>query len=138
MKLLTLGFILAAIAFWGLWGFLVKLAVQKIGLQALFWNSLFLTLTVIIFLLLTNQVFPFKTNLSGISLAILSGVASGLASVFFYLLLEKNPVGFLVATTALYPLITIVLSVIFLRESLTIAKIAGFILALGALFLLNL
>lgn len=137
MKESLLSFALVSILLWGLWGFLGKLAVQRIGLQASFWNALILILPITIYLLITKQLFPLKIEFWGISLALLAGLASGLASVLFYIFLRKNPAGMLVALTALYPLVTIILSVIFLKEPLTVTKIIGFILALAALFLLT-
>lgn len=130
--------ILAVIVLWGLWGFLGKLAVQKIGIQSSFWNALALILIITFFLLFSHQLTPIKENPSGILLAILAGICSGFASIIFYILLGQKPVGLLVATTALYPLITLILAIIFLKESLTLATGIGFILALIALFLLHL
>lgn len=130
--------IFIATFFWGLWGFFGKLAANKIGVQASFWNGITLALVIIIYLLLTNQLLPIKSSSSGILFALSAGIASGLASVVFYILLEKSPAGYLVTLTALYPLVTIILSVIFLHESLSSTRIIGFIFALIALFFLNL
>lgn len=134
----SLVLILAIIIFWGLWGFLAKLAVQRVGIQASFWGTLTLFTSISIFLLFSEQLLPIKINAGGILLAISAGLVSSLASILFYILLGRNPVGFLVAVTALYPLVTIILSVIFLQEDITITKTIGFILAVGALLLLNL
>lgn len=138
MKFFTLTLILSTILFWGLWGFFGKLAVQKIGIQSSFWNALSFVLIILSFLLVSGQLLPLKNNPSGIFLALLAGVCSGLASVLFYILLGKNPVGFLVTITALYPLVTIILSAIFLKEPLTLTKSLGFFFALVALIFLNL
>lgn len=130
--------ILPIIILWGLWGFFVKLSIERIGLQSIFWVSLMLLLITTGFLFLSQQFFPLKMNTAGISLAVLAGASTALASILFYIFLGKNPVGFLVAITALYPMVTIILSVIFLHEQLTTTKILGFILALSALVLFNL
>lgn len=135
---LSIFFVFGIILFWGLWGFFSKLAVQRIALQASFWNTIALSLIITIFLILTNQLTPLKINGSGIFFAVLAGICSGLASILFYTLLKGRPVGLLVAITALYPLVTIVLSLIFLKEPLTFLRLIGLVLALIALVFLNL
>lgn len=126
------------ILFWGIWGFLNKLAVGKIGLQISFWNIVSFSIVTIVYLTVTHQLLPLKKDSSGISLAIAAGAVSGLASMLFYILLDKKPAGLLVTITALYPLITILLSIIFLKETVNVTKIIGFVLALLALVFLNL
>ncbi len=134
----SLVLIVAVIILWGLWGFLGKLGVQKIGLQVSFWSSLTLALSIITYLFFSHQLLPLKNDTGGIALALLAGISSALASILFYILLEKKPAGFLVTVTALYPLVTLLLSVLLLKESLTAIKIVGFVLAIAALFFLNL
>lgn len=130
--------ILFIIIFWGLWGFFSKISVQKIGLQTSFWSALSVFLVITIFLIINNYLLPIKSGHSGILLAIFAGIFSGIASILFYMLLGKKPVGALVAATALYPLITLILSMLFLKEPLAFSKAIGFVLAIGALILLNL
>lgn len=137
MKLSFL-FIALTIFSWGVWGFFNKLAVQKIGQQAIFWNTVVIVIVMIGYLYFSKQLLPIKLDASGIVLSLIAGIATSVATVFFYLLLAKQPVGYLVAVTALYPIITLILSMIFLRETLTITKIIGFLLAFAALFFLNL
>lgn len=130
--------VLSIISLWGLWGFFSKLAIQKINLQAAFWTSLSLTLVITAFLFFTNQLTPIKKDFQGILIALLAGLFTGLGTILFYIMLGKKPVGLLIAATALYPLVTIILASIFLKESLTLTKIVGLILAIVALFILNL
>lgn len=135
MKLLL---VFVAIFLWGAWGFLGKISESKIGLQVAFWSSLSFFLVILLYLFLSNSLFPLKNDSQGIFFGVLTGLSSGLAAIVFYILLAKNPAGYLTAATALYPLITIVLSVIFLKEGLYTTKIVGFILALLALLFLHL
>lgn len=129
--------IFAVILLWGVWGFLSKLAVQRIGTQNGLWGGLSFLLVIIVYLFITHG-FPIKHDTLGIFFSVLAGISISLGSVIFYILLRENPAGFLVAVTALYPIITIILSVIILRESLSFTKIGGLILALASLFLLSL
>lgn len=129
--------IIASIVLWGVWGFLGKLAVMRINIQAAFWSALAFTIVIILYLAFTKQLIPLKLNHQGIFIAILAGIVSGLATVFFYIVLGKKPAGFLVTITALYPAVTIILSMIFLKEGVTPIKALGFLFALIALVLLN-
>jgi len=132
--LLVLGMIFG----WGFWGFFLKLSDKRIGQQVAFWDSIALLIVIILYLVFSNQLFPLKNDTVGISWGILAGVAAGVASIFFFVLLSKNPVGYLVTLSALYPAITIILSVIFLHEQITPVKAIGFIFAFMAFILLAL
>ncbi len=137
---MNLSFFLAlgVIVFWGLWGFFSKLAVEKIGLQMAIYSYVVSLVILIPYLLLTNHLLPFKTDGSGIMYAVIAGASVGIASVFIYTLLGIRPAGITVAVTALYPIVTIILSMIFLKETLTATQGLGLVLALAALVLLNL
>lgn len=135
---LPLFLVLGNILFWGFWGFFNKLAVSKIGFQAGFYYAIIFFAFIASYLFFTKQLFPLNFNLQGVLFALLAGFSGGTATIFFYLLLGKHPVGLVVAITALYPIITLVLSMIFLKESLTLPQAMGFILAMAALILMNL
>lgn len=128
---------MGAIICWGLWAFFNKIAVGKIGLQAAFWNAVVILLGITIYLVVTHQFFPLKQDTTGISFAILAGLATASASIIFYILLARNPAGYVVTITSLFPIITLVLSMIFLKETLNIQKVIGFIFAFAAIFFLN-
>lgn len=125
------------IFFWGLWGFFSKLSTQKIGLQVMIWNQLISVILIIIFLLLRHELPP-KIDLLGIIFGLLAGLTITLGSIAFYSLLDKYPAGFLVTITSLYPAVTVLLSLIFLREKLDTPRIVGIILAFASLIFLHL
>lgn len=135
---LPLLLVLGNIVFWGLWGFFSKLAVEKIGFQAGIFYSVTLFSFIAGYLLVTHQLLPLKFDSNGILFAILAGVAGGTASILLYMLLGKNPAGLVIAITALYPIVTLILSMVFLKETLTLPQTVGFALALVALILMNL
>lgn len=130
--------ILTTIVFWGLWGFFSKLAAARIGVQAAFFSSATLFIVIMGYLFTINQFAALKSDSSGIIFAVLAGICSGIASVIFYIILTKSPAGLTVAATSLYPLVTLLLSVAFLQESVTVIKAVGFSLAIIALILLSL
>jgi len=122
---------------WGLWGFFAKLSDKRIGQQVAFWDSIALFVILAAYLILAHQFFPIKQDAVGITWALLAGVGAGIASIIFFILLSKNPAGYLVTLTALYPVVTIILSVVFLHEQITPLKGVGFIFAFIAIILLN-
>ena len=130
--------VLGNIIFWGFWGFFSKLAVSKIGFHAGLYYAITLFAFIATYLFFTKQLFPFNFGSQGILFALLAGVSGGTATIFLYLLLGKNPAGLVVAITALYPIVTLILSMIFLKETLTLPQTIGFALAMLALVLMNL
>lgn len=131
-------FIILAIISWGLWGFFAKLSAVRIGPQGSFWNALSLITINIVFLLVTGKLTHVTVDAKGISMGILAGLFSGLASVLFYILSVKKPAGILSATIALYPAVTLILAFIFLQERLNLQQVIGIVLALMALIFLSL
>lgn len=129
--------VVGTIIFWGLWGFFSKLAVQKIGLQVAIFSYSISLVIMVAYLLFTSQLFPLKNDSLGILYAVLAGASVGIASVFIYTLLGMKPAGIAIAITAIYPVVTLILSMFFLKETLTATQTLGFILALAALVLLN-
>lgn len=59
-------------------------------------------------------------------------------SIIWYFSLEKNKASLVVSFTALYPLITVILSSIFLKEKLSLQNWTGIIFAIIAGILLSL
>ncbi len=123
---------------WGLWAFLFKIGVEQIGIkEALIWNN---GIAIVISILIISFLIPHA------SLKIQSGVfyvmvatALGISgSIIWYIALEKEKASIVVSFTALYPLITVVLSAIFLKEKLSLENWIGIIFALIAGILLSL
>ncbi len=137
MKIPTL-LVLGTIIFWGLWGFFSKLAVQRIGLQMALFSYIMSLLVMIPYLFFANQLTPLRTDLGGIIYGVLAGASVGVASIFIYTLLGTKPAGITIALTSIYPIVTLILSMIFLKETLSLTQGLGFVLALIALVLLSL
>lgn len=123
---------------WGVGSFIAKLATNKIGDRAVFFDIIAYAPTVIIFCLLYYRTKSLlDLNKSGILLALLSGLIGSIGIIGFYLLLSKKDASSSIPLTALYPTLTAVLAFIFLKESLTVSKIVGIILATLAIFFLS-
>jgi bacterial/archaeal transporter family protein len=120
---------------WGLWGLLSKLASNYAKpRQAL----IFQTVGVLAFGLVVLVVEKFKIEWSvpGFSWAALGGFLAFVGFLTFFAALEQGKASTVVTLSALYPLVTIVLSITLLHEKLTTRQGVGIVLALIASALL--
>lgn len=130
-------FSLMAAGLWGLWGFLSKVATLQLPAGTVFFN-------------LRSRVrgghrIPGGNQGTGYSLAS-RGLAAALGAgicmafgllYFFKVLAEGVAADVVVPLTALYPLVTVILSWTLLREGLSLRQLAGLALALPAVWLLS-
>ena len=127
---------LLAMIIYGFWGFFPKIAVSYISPQsALVYEVAGAILVGLITLFFIN--FQPQNHPKGILFAMLTGIAGMTGTLFFFAAAQKGKISVVVGLTALYPLITVILAVIFLREPLTLKQIIGLILAIGAILLLS-
>jgi transporter family protein len=120
---------------WGLWGVFSKLASNYAKpRQAL----LFQTVGVLAFALVVMVMEKFKIewNLAGFSWAAFGGFFAFIGFLTFFAALEKGSASTVVTLSALYPLVTILISIAFLHERLTTRQGVGITLALLASALL--
>ncbi len=123
---------------WGLGTFFGKLATNKIGEKAVFWDILGYTFGVIIYSFIAFKASElFRVEKSGIIWAVLAGLSGAAGLVGFYILLAKNEASTIVPMTALYPALAVVLGIVVLHEGVTLNKILGIVLSLVAIYLLN-
>ena len=126
---------LLTVVTWGLWGLLSKLASNYAKpKQAL----IFQTAGVLAFGLLVLMIEKFKIEWSvpGFSWAALGGFLAFVGFLTFFAALEQGKASTVVTLSALYPLVTIVLSITLLHEKLTARQGVGIVLALIASALL--
>jgi len=130
-------FSLLALLLWGLWGFFSKLSTWYLDpksatiMQGI--AALAVTLAVIALLGARPQVHPL-----GLTTAFIAGLAlwSGMVA-FIYALGSGGKAAVVVPMTALYPLVTIILSLGVLKEKVDAVHALGILLALIAVFLLS-
>ena len=126
------------IILWGIWAFFFKVGVEEIGIkQALIWNNMvaiLLSILIILFLISSTQLKISKGTFY-VMIATIFGITG---SIIWYFSLEKNKASLVVSFTALYPLITVILSSIFLKEKLSLQNWIGIIFAIIAGILLSL
>ena len=138
MRAEVVGLAAATIIAWGTWGVFSKLAVERIDQQVLVWGSLIAVPAIfLIYLTASGQLVPLKMHATGISFAVLGGFGAALGTICFYLLLARERASLTVPMTSLYPAITVILSVLFLREHLSGSHVLGILFALAAVALLS-
>jgi transporter family protein len=135
-ELVVLGF--AIIIVWGLWGFLYKYGILKLGfLRALFIISVFYTvlnILVITYLYRMGVGFPME----GTAVVLMAGTAAGvIGSILFMYALQKFPGSIVIPMTALYPAVSVVLAVLILKEDIKTINVIGIALAIVAGYLLS-
>jgi len=127
---------LIALILWGFWGFLPKVATRYINPQSVLVfqavGSAIVGLGVL--LAVRDQV---QWQATGAFWAIVTGLFGMLGSLFFIRAISHGKVTTIVTITALYPLISIVLALIFLKEPFSLKQGLGIIFALTALVLFS-
>ena len=121
---------------WGLWGFLPKITVKYIDPKSAIiyevLGGIFLAISVAIF-----SKFHIASDPMGILFAFLVGIIGFLGSLFFLYAVKNGPITIVVTLSALYPVLSIILAMIFLNETITIKQGIGIVFALLAMILVG-
>lgn len=127
--------ILALLSF-GCWGFFSKLALTYVDAKS---ALVFQTAGVLIIGVIILGMLHFKpaTDMKGLGFGLLTGIAYGIGCLFYLVAADRGKVTTVVTLTALYPLVTIVLSYLFLQETINLKQFAGIVLALIAIILMS-
>ncbi len=125
-----------AVALWGLWGFLSKVAALQLPSGAAYLFSIAGHLVVVGYLAATGGLaVPWQPG--GLTAALGAGLCMAFGLLFFFKALAGANAGMVVPLTSLYPMITVILGWALLHESLTLRHLAGLALALAAVWLLS-
>jgi transporter family protein len=127
---------LVAMVCWGLWGLLLKLASKYFNWQQTFVVTSIVTLTasLLVFLWLKPVI---NVGSTGFGYAMAAGVSGLVALLAFYSAIGSGKAIIVVPLTALYPVVTTILSYLVLREEISLTKGLGIVLALVALLLVS-
>ncbi len=127
---------LLSLVSFGLWGLFTKLAVNHIDSRS---ALVYQTLGVVMIGLITLSTLQFKpaTDMKGFSYAVLTGVAYGVGCLFYFIAASKGKIITVVTLTSLYPVITIVLAFLLLKEEINLKQLFGIGFAFVAIFLLS-
>jgi len=132
----TLYLIAISIIGWGVGAIFYKIAnntIHPIMVSSIV-TATFVMLTPIAFL--TMNVDKSITTI-GVLATITGGILMGIGSIAYYFALGKGDAGVITTTTALYPVLTLIISCSFLGEEMTIRKGIGIALACVSFYFLS-
>ena len=129
---------LVAILCWGLWAIISKLIGESVtAAQSQALSSLGL-IPVMLALGCSKKLTASGNRRRGITIALLSGALTCAGNIAYYHALNVGgKASTVVPLTALYPLVTIVLAVLFLRERLNAIQMLGIAVSVVAIYLFN-
>jgi len=127
---------LTALVLFGLWGFFPKLTVAHLDARSALVYQTIGSVLVGLIVLFSLKMQP-DFNLRGMVFAILTGIAGVTGTLCFFAAASRGRISLVVSITALYPMITIILAAIFLKEPLTTRQLAGMASALVAILLMS-
>ncbi|MEM0383328.1 MAG: DMT family transporter [Candidatus Caldarchaeum sp.] len=128
--------VLLALVVWGAWGVVTRVASSSLG-----WRDTtaiaavgHMSIAIAYIILSRAAVLP---QGSAWYMALLAGALGFLGALLFYVALDLNPSSIVVVATSMYPVVTILLSMLFLGESISLRQAVGVGLAIAALVLIS-
>lgn len=129
-------FAVLCVGVWGVWGFVAKLTTAQ-GVHPLTLSAISSITGLVATWLVWFSVQPPFLRSAQLPMTVLTGLCGSLGAVAFFLALSHGRASIVVPMSALYPAITILLSLIFLGEQPSTPQTLGIILALIASVLLG-
>lgn len=126
-----------ALLVWGFWGFLPKMAVNCLEPKTAFIFEVMggVVTGITAFLILRPELGG--AQMRGIIPAVLTGMTGYLGLLCFMYAIRTCRISIVAPLTALYPVVTLLLAVIFLREKITMVQFAGIVLAVISVVLIS-
>ena len=116
---------------WGLWSFIPKITTKYIDPKsAVVYEVIGGILLSLIVLFFRN--FRMETHPMGIALAGIAGLVGFIGALCFLFAVSKGPVSIIAPLSALYPILSVSLAIIFLNETVTIKQGLGIFFAVLA------
>ena len=127
---------LGSLVFYGFWAFFPKIASLTINPKSfLFYNVIGpVVVNFIIFFVMKSRL---QFEMKGFIFSILTGVFGILGTLLFAYALGKGKASVVIIITALYPIISIILSIVFLKEVISIRQFIGMALGMLAVVLIS-
>lgn len=125
-----------ALFWWGIFGFLGKVGSDRISpsqMQIFFTIGMVPVAVVCAFRLK----FRIATEGRGVAYSLLMGVIAALGSLAFFAAMKTGKASLIAPATSLYPALTVVLAVIFLKEKLNKVQLCGLFLAMVSIVILS-
>lgn len=128
---------MACVLCWGGWALCSKLGSREIPPETMQFLFTFGTIPVCIALLAARR-FKLEKSPKGISYGVLNGVLSGIGGLALFAAYHTNGnTSLITAATALYPMVTVVLAVVLLRERFRLIQAVGLVFAAVAIVIFS-
>jgi transporter family protein len=126
-----------ALLIWGMWGFFPKVALKFLDPKTAFiFEVIGGAITgLLAFLILRPQLWG--AEIRGVLPALVAGMMGYLGMLCFMYAIREGKVTIVAPLTALYPVVTVALAALFLKEKINIVQFAGIILALVSVVLIS-
>jgi transporter family protein len=124
------------IFWWGVFGFLAKLGSDRTSpeqMQILFTIGMLPLVAAAVW----SARMKVETDRLGVFYAVLIGVLAGMGGVAYFAAMENGKASLVGPVTSLFPLLTVVLAVTFLKEKMNRIQVAGILLGLIAIAILS-
>lgn len=118
----------------GVWGILAKIAAVRLGHLTSSFVAVTTATTVVAVVAFRDL--EWRSG-AGILAAAAGGVLGGIASIALYGALRQGPASLVLPLSSLYLVLTVLLSLVFLGESIDLRQVAGIAFGLAALMLLS-
>jgi bacterial/archaeal transporter family protein len=120
----------------GFWGLFTKISSEQLNSKSSFiYQALGVGITALFSMLFLQG--KVQASPHGAFCGILIGIFYSFGCIFYFVAASRGEVSTVVTVTALYPLVTVLLSVVFLNEKLHLNQVLGIGLALIAMVLLS-
>ena len=132
---LWLWYALLCIFWWGLWGFLSKIGsvtASPLQMQILFTLGMLPVAVGMLFLMRGRL----DREPLGITYGFLCGIATGLGTLGYFAALRTQDASVVTPLTGVFPILTVVLAFVVLRERLNKVQMGGMLLALASIAIL--
>jgi transporter family protein len=127
--------VLSTFIFWGLWGFLPKITTRTITpMSAMIFEAIGGVL--VAGLAFLSGGYRLELSSQGVFLALLTGIFGILGAWTYLQAVSTGKVSLVVSFTALYPILSILLAVLFLGETLNARQGVGIFFALLSMLLI--
>lgn len=127
---------LGAVICWAGWAFLPKIALEHLAPKSILIYEVLGGLTIAL-LVLVNLNYKLELDLKSGSIAFASGMLNILGVLCYLQAISKGKIALVSTISALYPLLVIILSLLFLQESLTSKQFLGAGFGILAIILLT-
>lgn len=133
-------YVLIAVFGWGIWGLFNKMALQTLSPWQMQLMTILSGVAMAVPILLfapRSEPTPWTWPISGVALALLAGFSSWMATLGYYFALRRNAVTEVIGLISLYPLVTVFLAFLVLREPFSWGKAVGVFLICSGLWFLG-